>query len=622
MRFLRLAEYFQRIESVSSRLEMTQIISELLNETKSDEIMQVIYFSQAKLGPSYTSLEAGLGEKLLEESIAKASGFSRKEIHIQYKELGDLGTVVEKITAKKKQQALFTQTLFLKKVFENFEKIAHTQGKGSQELKLQLMAELFNSATPIEARYIARFPLGNMRLGVGDPTIMDALAINYSKEFVQKEKKKVEEIEKNLKEKKEQARKEEFERRIKFAVREKIEQKYNIFPDLGKIAMSLKEHGLEGLKEVKITPTIPIRPTLAERLPSSQEIVEKLGKCLVESKYDGFRLQVHKDSEKITIFSRQNENVTAMFPEIVLAIKKQVNAKKAIIEGEALAFNETTKEYFPFQVTVSRKRKYDIDAKSKEFPLKLFVFDIMLLENQDMLDTPFEQRREILSKTILKGETIALTNAIVTDDPKKIDKFFEQSVSAGLEGIIAKDLKAKYIAGARKFAWIKLKRSYKGELTDTVDAVIIGYYTGRGKRTQFGLGGLLTAVYNEKDDTFESIAKIGTGMTETNLSDLEKMLSKISSSKQPVRVKSELKPDVWVEPKYVIEVRADEITKSPVHSAASQTLQEGLALRFPRMISIRSDKKPEQATTVTEIINMFKQQKHVSLEGNKDEQMA
>lgn len=621
MRFLVLAEYFDKIQSVSARLEMTNFFAELLKKTPAKDIEFTVYLSQGRLGPAFAEPDVGLGEKLVEESIARSSGFTREEINVKYKELGDLGLVAESVISKKKQKALFSEELSVKKVFENFEKIAKTEGKKSQGLKLKTMSELLNSATPIEARYIVRVPLGNMRLGIGDPSIMDALAINYSDEFVKQNKKEVQEIKKKLKEKKEEKRKEEFERKIKFRLREMIEEKYNIFPDLGKIAVLLKEKGLNGLSEVKITAGIPIRPTLAERLPTAEEIVEKLGECLVESKYDGFRLQIHKNSDSVIIFSRQSENVTRMFPEIVEGIKKQVKAKKAILEGEALAFNEATNEYFSFQVTIQRKRKYEIEEKAKEFPLKVFLFDVMLLEEKNMMEVSFKDRRNVLEKLVAKGETIKLTDAIVTGDPKKIDGFFDKSISAGLEGIIAKDLNAKYIAGARKFAWIKLKRSYKGELSDTVDVAIIGYYKGRGKRTQFGLGGLLTAVYNQEKDEFESVAKIGTGLSEKQLGELEQTLSKIKSKKKPARVKSDLEPDFWVEPKIVIEVRADEITKSPVHLAANSG-KDGLALRFPRMISIRTDKTAEQATTSNEIIKMFRQQKHVKIEGDAYEQVV
>ncbi len=508
---------------------------------------------------------------------------------------------------------MFSKELSVEKVFDNLIKISTREGSGSKELKLKLMAELFNSASGKESKFIARIPLENLRLGIGDPTIMDALAWNLLKEGKQNNEWK-EKIEKEMKEKKikEKEWKEEFDRKMKTKIRERIEEKYNIHSDLGSIAEILKEKGLNGLKEIKIQAGIPIRPTLAERLNSAEEIIKKLGKCAVESKYDGFRLQCHKTEKKIWIYSRQSENMTEMFPDLVKAIQ-EIKTKKVIFEGEAIAFNEITEEFLPFQMTIQRKRKYGINDKAKEFPLKLFAFDLMMLEDENYMKKPLIERRKKLKEVIGKNKTIELTKSIETDSAKKLDEFFDESITKGLEGIIAKDLNAEYIAGARKFAWIKLKRSYKGELTDSVDGVIIGYYKGKGKRTEFGLGALLTGVYSEKDDVFRSIAKIGTGLTEKNLSELEKILKKISSKKKPPRIESNLEPDYWVEPKYVIEIRADEITKSPVHLACFKE-GKGLALRFPRMISIRSDKKPEQATTEKEIEKMFEQQKTVKEE--------
>ncbi|MCH7902150.1 ATP-dependent DNA ligase, partial [archaeon] len=378
MLFKEVADYFDKIENVSSRLEMTDILAELFGKVDKENIRKVIYLSQGVLGPNQADIESGLGEGLIEQGIAKATGYTKEEIKKIYKEIGDLGLVAEKFASNKKQQALFSEQLTVEKVFSNFTKIANTEGKGSQDLKLKTFAELINSASKTEAKFIARIPLGNMRLGIGDPTIMDAIALNYLKEFL-KDKKLKKEIEKELKEKKSEKRKEEFERKARARLRKKIEEKYNIHSDLGEIAEKLKLKGLKGLDELKINPGTPIRPTLAERLPTAKEIVEKIGECIVEAKYDGFRVQVHKDKEKIVIFSRQSENVTRMFPDIVKAVKKQVKAEKAIFEGEALAYNEETQEYFPFQVTIQRKRKYDIEKKAEEFHLRLFVFDLMFL---------------------------------------------------------------------------------------------------------------------------------------------------------------------------------------------------------------------------------------------------
>lgn len=614
MEFQVLAKSFEEIEAASSRLDMTDLLSGLFKKTPKEDVRQVVYLCQGKLASSYEGVEAGLGEKLIAEAISKVSGFSRKEIDKMFLEKGDLGIVAQDIISKKKQSSLFREKLSVEKVYANLMKIAQAEGSGSQEMKLKLMAELFNSSAPNEAKYIARFPLGNMRLGIGDPTIMDAFAINYLDEL-KKDKKLVKEVEEKLKEKKAEKRKEEFERKLKMRLREKIEAAYNIFPDLGKIGMLLKEKGIKDLEKVSITPGVPIRPTLAERLPSAEEIIKKLGMCAVEHKYDGFRVGVHKQGNAVKIFSRNMEDMTHMFPDVVNAVRTQIKVKDVIFEGEALAFNEQTQEYLPFQITIQRKRKYGIGKMAEEFPLKLFVFDIMFAEGRNLMGLPFMERRKKLEKIVGEGKTIEPTESIITDDPGKIDIFFDDAVQRGLEGIIAKDLNAKYIAGARKFAWIKLKRSYKGELNDSVDVVVIGYFKGKGQRTKFGLGALLTAVYDKDSDMFRSVAKVGTGLSEEMLQKLEKMLSRISSKKRPARVDSGIEPDLWVEPRYVIEVVADEITKSPLHACGKEK-EEGYALRFPRMVSLRSDKTPEQATETGEIIKMYKQQKRVSTEEN------
>ncbi|MFH1239603.1 MAG: ATP-dependent DNA ligase [Candidatus Diapherotrites archaeon] len=609
MQFRKVAEYFEKIEKVSSRLEMTDLVSELLSKASKSDIANVIYLSQGKLGPDFLSLEPGLGEKLVIEAITKFSGYEKIEIEKKFKKQGDLGLVAFELAEKKKQQSLFSEELSVEKVFRNFEKIANAEGAGSQESKIRLLSELLNSGSALEAKFLVRVPLGTLRLGIGDPTLMDALALNYIDEFKTGNKKVVSEIEKEVKIKKEKERAEEISRKIKMKIREGIEAKYNVMPDLGEIAENLKANGLAGLKKIKIKIGVPIRPTLAERLPSADEILKKIGKCAVEHKYDGFRFQVHKKNNEVTIFSRKQENMTHMFPEIVEGVRKQISAKEAIIEGEALAFDEEKKRYYPFQVTIQRKRKYDIDQKAVELPLELFVFDVMYVDGKETMSKKFSERRKILEKLIKKGPVIKPTESIISESVGEIETFFENAIAKGLEGIIAKDLNAPYIAGARKYAWIKLKKSYSDKMTDSVDVVIIGYDKGKGQRTKFGLGNLLTASYDEESDMFNSVARIGTGITEERLKELEEMLSKTKVSSKPARVNSEIKPDVWVEPKYVIEVIADEVTQSPLHMCAFDKKEKtGLALRFPRMVSFRVDKSPEEATTDFEIMKMYKQQ--------------
>jgi len=611
MNFKETAEYFDKIEKASSRLIMTDYLAELFDKTPSEDSKKVVYLLQGRISPQFEGKEIGFGEKLIAEGIAKATGFTREEVDTLFNKIGDLGTAAEEMTLKRKQRALFAEELTVEKVFSNLKKMSTSEGTGSQELKKKLLAELFNSASPTEARYIARIPLGNIRLGIGDPTIMDAYAMVLSK----KEQLALEEKKKNSQSKKEEKEIEDEQRKIKVAIREKIEAAYNVDSDLGEIAQIIKKEGLMGLEKIKIKPGTPIRPTAAERLPSAKEIIEKLGKCAVEAKYDGFRVQISKENDTIKIFSRQSEDITQMFPEIIESAKTHLLPKKCIVEGEALAFNDNTQEYYPFQVTIQRKRKYEIEKKAKEYPLKLFLFDVMYVDGESYLEKPLIERRAKLEAIVKEGGIIKLSEQKIIDNPKDLEFFFEDAISRGLEGIIAKDLFAPYIAGARKFAWIKLKRSYKGTLEDTLDLVIIGYYSGKGKRTEFGLGALLVAAYNSKNDMFESIAKIGTGMTEDILTELEDKLSKIKVKTKPARVISEIEPDFWVQPYIVIEVRADEITLSPMHSCGKED-GKAYALRFPRMIKFRehSDKKAEDSTTVDEVKKMYQNQKRVSLE--------
>lgn len=609
MFFREVANLFNEIENSSSRLVMTKHLAELFKKTPFKDAKRVVYLLQGRISPQFEGSEIGFGEKLITQGIAKASGFEREEVDKVFNKIGDLGNTAEEFVKKKKQLSLQTQDLTVEKVFTNLKKMSQSEGEGSQELKIKTLTELFNYATPLEARYIARIPLGNIRLGVGDPTIMDAFATILTEE----EQEKIMLKKSSAVTKKEEKEIDDEARRIKVNVREQIEAIYNIDSDLGEIAQILKEKGLEGLKEIKIKPGTPIRPTAAERLPSAKEIIEKLGKCAVEAKYDGFRLQISKDKDNVKIFSRQSEEMTNMFPEIISAVKEYLIPEKCIVEGEALAYNEDTQEYYPFQVTIQRKRKYEVEKKAKEYPLNLFLFDVMYVNGESYLDKPLTKRREKLSSIVKEGGLIKLSEQRIIDNPKDLEDFFEDAISRGLEGIIAKDLNAPYIAGARKFAWIKLKRSYKGTLSDTLDLVIIGYYLGKGKRTEFGLGALLVATYNEKEDTFESVAKIGTGLTENTLTQLQEMLFKNKIEKKHARVISEIKPDYWVEPKFVVETRADEITLSPMHACGKEE-GKGYALRFPRMIKLRSDKKAEEATTTIEVKQMFKIQKRVQME--------
>lgn len=579
MKFSIVAEAFEQLESTTKRLQMFEILSELFKKTPNEDIDKLIYICQERVRPAFEGIEIGMAEKMLEKAIARATGTDLKKVTQLCKKTGDHGLAAQELAKKQTHKLMQPKELTLADVYNGFLETAQTSGSGAVDKKINIIAGLLSRAKPIEAKYIARFVIGRLRLGIGDPTILDALS-------------KAKTGERNL--------------------RPKLERAYNLCSDLGLVARTFFTKGINGIEKFEVTPGRPIRMALAERLPSPQEIIQKIGKCSIEKKYDGFRLQCHKIGDQVYLFSRNLENMTNMFPDIVESIKKYIKAKDAIIEGEALVYNEATGELMPFQVTITRKRKYEIEEKKKELPLKLFVFDLLYADGKDYTQEPYSERIKAIEKYVKTGEAIEHAERIITDNPKEVQKFFDEAVSAGLEGVMAKRLDAPYSAGARNYNWIKLKRSYKGELADTIDVVIVGYLKGKGMRAEFGIGAILAAVYDEKEDTFKTIAKIGSGFSEEDWVKLRKELDKIAVKHKPARVDSLIVPDVWVEPKYVITVKADEITKSPLHTAGKHDDEPGFALRFPRAQGfIRTDKSPEDANTVKEIEEMFKMQKHV-----------
>lgn len=570
MLFNELSIFFQKLESTTKRNEMIGILAELFKNSEVEEIDKIIYILDGRVAPPYEKLEFGISEKLALRSISLAFMKDVIEIEKLYKEIGDLGEIVFKLSKGKND-------LQVLEVFRTLHEIALLKGEGSIEAKINKLAYVSNSLTPLGAKYLFRIVLGRLRLGIGEPSIMDALS--YAKKGDK-------------------------------TLREYIERVYNITSDLGYCARIFWEGGVEALKKIKVEIGKPIRMALAERLSTAEEIIKKLGKCIVEPKFDGFRCQVHKKGREVKIFSRNLEDNTHMFPDIVQGIIEQISHEEVILEGEAISYNPETNEFYPFQITVQRKRKYDVEKMMDLFPLKLFVFDLLYVDGEDLTSFPYLRRREKLEKIILPGDVVVITNYIIINNPIELQAFFERSITEGLEGIVAKRLEAPYQAGVRNFNWIKLKRSYQTQLTDTVDCVILGYFKGRGQRAKFGIGALLVGVYNPKEDRYETIAKIGTGPTEEEWLKFREILDEIKVEEKPNNIESQIIPDVWVYPKYVVEIQADEITKSPVHTCGKDGEKLGYALRFPRVIGfIKEDRSPEQATTVNEIFEMFQQQK-------------
>jgi DNA ligase-1 len=569
-----LAGYFERLEATTKRLEMFDILAELFARARAEDIDKIVYLTQGQLTPPFLDVETGISDKLLVRAISEASDRPTREVEGVYRETGDLGETAARLLRGSGE-------LKVGQVYDELMAIARTGGRGSVEAKMNLLSSLLRGVSPFEAKYVARFIVGRLRLGIGDPTVLEALALS------------------------------EGDREL----RKVLERAYNLCSDLGLVARTLKSEGLGAVERFRIRVGYPVRMALCERLPSAEEVIKKMGKVAVEAKYDGFRCQVHKDGKRVEIFSRNLERTTPMFPEISKAASS-LGAKTAIFEGEALAFNEATGELFPFQVTMQRKRKHGVMEMAKEYPLRFFAFDLLLLEGEDLTEKPYIERRRRLEKLVASagGGVIEPARMFVTDDPGEIHRHFEEFVETGLEGVVAKRLDGVYAAGSRNFNWIKLKRVYRGELSDTVDLCVVGYFRGRGARARFGLGGVLGAVYDPESDTFKTVSKVGSGFTEEEFARLKEILDKIAIDRKHPRVDSVIEADVWVEPRYVLTVYADEITRSPLHTAGRDESGVGYALRFPRAVEfLRTDKAAEDANTVAEIIEMERQQKQVKV---------
>jgi DNA ligase-1 len=575
MRFSEFARFLESLENTSSRLQMYELLGALFEKAGEDEIAPIAYLCEGRLLPAFEGVETGIGERNAALSLAAATKCSVDDVAGASSRLGDLGLVAEELIPRSKRPKLS-----LTEVYQGLLSIARTTGRGSTEEKQKQLTNLLKQATPIEGRYIVRLTLGRLRMGVAAPTIIEAVA-----------------------------RREEDSKRA----RRIIERAYNICSDLGLVLSTLTGGGLPALEKFKVRTGSPVRPMLAERLPSAEKIIQKIGKCEVEAKLDGFRCQVHIKGGKVEVFSRNLERTTGMFPDIVAALHQEFTVRSAIIDGEALAVNVETGEFHPFQVTVQRKRKQRIEEMAEELPLHLVAFDLLYVDGKDLTHQSYVARRAELARRIKGGGRIELSEGELVETADELQRFFDASLERGHEGVVAKRLDSGYEPGARNFNWIKLKRAYQSELNDTVDVVIVGYLRGRGYRTRFGIGSLLGAVYDEKTDTFKSVGKIGSGLSDENWIRMRETLDKEKVDHKPARVDSRLVPDVWVEPKVVVTVLADEITRSPIHTAAIEEQGRGLALRFPRVVGfIRDDKSPEDATTTKEIAEMFAQQRRSS----------
>jgi len=580
LRYQLVADAYEKIESTTKRLEMTDLLVDLLKKTPKELIDKIVYLTQGKLYPDFMGVEIGVAEKLAVRAVARATGRREKEILDDLKKTGDLGETAQKFLEKRLQALLFYKPLTVETVYQTLDKMAKASGPGSMDQKINLLTGLLTNATPKEAKYIIRTVTGKLRLGIADMTVLDALAIAYGggKE-----------------------------------ARAELERAYNISSDLGRVARVLVESGLEGIRKFKVSLGEPIRPMLAERLSSPEEILEKLGgKCIAEYKYDGERIQAHKDGSHVILFSRRLENITEQYPDAVELIRSHLKPEKAIIEAECVAVDPDTGEMRPFQELMHRRRKYGIKEAIEEYPVSLFAFDVLYVDGKDLTLEPYPIRHEFLEKIVEEGDRFKIAHYLITDNPEELERFFQEAIENGCEGLVCKAVSedAIYQAGARGWLWIKYKRDYKSEMTDTVDLVVVGAFHGRGKRAGT-YGALLLAAYNKENDTFETVCKCGSGFTDEDLKKIPEMMKPHEIPHRHPRVNSALEADVWFEPKVVIEVIGAEITLSPTHTCAMDRIRKGsgLAIRFPRFTgNYRLDKAPEDATTVDEILEMYKGQ--------------
>jgi DNA ligase-1 len=556
---------------------MTDVLSSLFKNTSPADVRKVVYLTRGKVAPDFEGVEFGLAEKLALKAIYEAtrvSGLEEMQLRV-----GDLGEVAKHAVERKAQRALYFEPLTLDRVFGNLVRVARAEGSGSQEARAKLLAELIHDSTPSEAKYICRTVVGKLRLGIADMTIVDALAQAYATK----------------------------------EMRDEVERAYNVCSDMGLVAETLAKGGIEALSAIRAEAGVPMRAMLCERLGSIKEILDKLGECAFEYKYDGLRVQAHKTPAGVKLFTRQLEDVTSQFPDVVANVASSVSASTAIVEGEIVPVEPNTGELLPFQVVSRRRgRKHSVAGAAEEFPVHVFLFECLLSGDDCLVEETYPSRRKALQSIVKETADVTVADQIVTSDEATAEEFFSKSVSSGCEGVIAKSLapESTYKAGSRGWLWIKYKTDYRSEMTDTVDLAIVGAFAGRGKRSGV-YGALLMAALDKSSGRFETVTKLGTGFNEETLAKLPPMLEPLRSSRPSKRVATRMQADFWFEPSVVLEVSGAEITLSPIHTCGLSRVREGsgFAIRFPRFTGrFRDDKGPEEATSTDEIEAMHRRQ--------------
>ncbi len=585
------SDYLERLNQTSKRLEITAILAEMITKLTPQEVEKAVFLSLGYLNPPYDQIRFNMADKMVVRALELCYGVDREKVEKLYSYAGDLGDVVAKLSPKttgEKQSILDIHKVLCE--------IALDEGAGSQDRKILALSELLKALSPLSAKYTIRIVLGTTRLGFTEQTVIDALSNILSGD--------------------------------KSASR-KIEETYNIHPNIGFISRVLKEKGLQGLDDIDIETGVPVLSQKAQRLSDPEEILEKMeGTAWAEYKLDGTRVQLHLDRTKTGLdkkldqnslfafnkssvlaktFTRNLEENTYQFPDIVESALKQISAKNIILDGEAIGYDPKTNRYIPFQDMMQRKRKHNVGDYAKQIPLKYIVFDILYLDGKSLTTLSLVERHKLLEKSIEGDGVLEVAKHIETRDPTQLWQFFESSKEKNLEGIMIKNPKSPYRAGAREFSWIKLKRSNTDILEDTIDCVVLGYYFGRGTRANFGIGGFICGLWDSKEQIFTTLTKVGTGLRDEEWVELKNRCDKIKVKESPknVKVPKVLIPDVWTQPQIVVELGGDEISVSQTHTS-------GYALRFPRLIKFRDDKSPTDTTSPKEILALHKSQRKSS----------
>ncbi len=581
MKFSDLVLAYDRIETATRRLEMRGLLVDLLRAADPVELPELLYLSQGLLRPEYESVELGIAGSLVQRAIVEATGTPAEAVRASVRETGDLGLTAQKLLLGPPARSSAGRSV--RDVYEGFAAIARAAGPGSQEAKVAGLVDLLRGAGPVEAKYLVRFAVGQLRLGVRETTLLDALATAFGEGAAD--------------------------------ARGAIEASFNASSDLGLVAGVLARHGVAGLAEIRVTVGRPVRAMLAERATDLTELLDRMGgRTALEYKYDGLRIQAHLPRDgPARLFSRRLEDLSAQFPELVGELPKAIGRRPAIVEGECVAVDPGTGELEPFQeISRRRGRKYDLDRMQSEVPVRLFLFDLLLEGDERTLELDFDERRRRLEKLVTETDRVALATQEVVADLPAATAFFDRAILDGCEGVMAKSLApgSRYRAGARGFWWIKYKREYTHTIGDSIDGVVVGAFFGRGRRAGT-YGALLAAVYNPKEDRFESFCKVGSGFDDAMLKELPGRLAPYRTDTAPAGVATGLVPDVWMRPGLVLEIRGAELSLSPNHRAGFGRIRPGagFALRFPRFTGrFRDDKSASEATTAEELLALYNSQ--------------